>query len=1328
MANIFDIDVKLSGGKDQNVDTHLLNEQFHVFSKSPSSAATSLGSASNRSGHTVTATDVWAEEIPAFYEVPDMESTASLNPNENDLCRVGNGVAIYKNGAWSLEYASYMDIPDGHEFVNASGKPVIRFHKNRLARNLTVKNNAADDGLNSSAKIQGWDKDAQAPYEYVEAAPKFVSQFVTSTDKIVDGKPSKGYGPFVMAGTTSGDITKVLNEGTVDDNDYVANSFAGIIQYNKKRTDAIYVHAFEYCGHSLKTAYSDIEELSDIISKISVTAKGGLQGVSEDATTAGLSTKWVKLVDGKEVAAQQTDPDAYPVLTITTGSVDGNDNAKLVTGSAVQTYVDEAVEADGAIGEAISGAIEDATLADTTAPDKTSIEAAGTEDASKLVTVSQVTEYVTDYVAENAKVTVNSKANVQDITIQSGSTLDKTNGDGTVTKGDLVQIDVKQGKSDPDGSISLNISAVVNTAAWDEEKQEITDENALLVAGVAQQVINQTIINQITEVIGEVPDGETPTIGTAIEKAIEDATLADTEDAIANSSSTGKDPTDKKLVTAEQVKDYVVNHAQVTVKSGSTSVTSTGFEFVGAGTATDDIIVSSKLEEVTGTDNKKTGKVTYSATLTKATIDSSTGAIKDNSGNFVVSASDAEKIATAKAQAEIEAAVGAGEVIDSHISDVLAENTATLETSGAIKDGDDDKFITAKDAETLAQNAANAIDTGLMSIDTVKTNGIGLLDSTAAGSVKVSVTPATYTKKDGNVPGSWSSDSLASGYFTTAQSVSDAIADAVSSIVIPEINLSGNSKGYGIHFTTEESEGSGSSHYMHIATAQYMAGHGGADSGSWDTNTKGYLVTASTVETFVTDEVSKVATDLAALETKVDNFHKAGVSYKVLDTLPDPGVAYNGVIVLVPSVDNGKLDEKEAMSGSYVEHLCVNKGTDDAPQWVWEQIGTTEADLKNYVRMISEGQASGTLANQGSVYANITSEGYLSIGVASATDSVMGVSKLFSGHYEQMASVTNKSNTAVSLETVSEMFTRQDKTYAKKDEVVSSVNGVKGDIKLCVHNGVSNSPTPSEGEGTGMSTSTHANLWGTGVFTNSDYAEQITIVDSFVGLPWHGNDYSYLQTAALPSNAVTVENNFVMNADGKVITTIRPERMVSGFVATIATGLTSFVGDLNNLETSSTFYNHTAIETFIGDLSSLKEGSQMFSGCHSLTTFIGDLSSLEIGTGSLSTDASGMFQKTALTVESVENIADALPENPVVSTSTNKGCIAISWNSLTSDTAERQELVDALSGVLDKGWVLVTNSVLHPMFDTDKYQVVQSTVQPLDLEGEPQEIAYVIKK
>lgn len=187
--------------------------------------------------------------------------------------------------------------------------------------------------------------------------------------------------------------------------------------------------------------------------------------------------------------------------------------------------------------------------------------------------------------------------------------------------------------------------------------------------------------------------------------------------------------------------------------------------------------------------------------------------------------------------------------------------------------------------------------------------------------------------------------------------------------------------------------------------------------------------------------------------------------------------------------------------------------------------------------------------------------------------------------------------------------------------------------------------------------------------------------------------------------------------------------MVAGFSATTATGLTSFVGDLNNLERGSSFYGRSALETFIGDLSSLRNGCGMFSGCSSLTTFIGDLSSLEIGGNNAQNSSNGgIFNRTNLSVESVEIIADTLPENPEVDVDTQKGTIGISWDVLTSDTTERQKLVDALSGVLDKGWVLFTNSELLTMFDTEKYQVVQETVQPLDLDSEPQEIAYVIKK
>lgn len=44
-----------------------LNELFHIFSKSPVRSGQLLGSARNKSGHTITSSDVWSEDIPAMF-------------------------------------------------------------------------------------------------------------------------------------------------------------------------------------------------------------------------------------------------------------------------------------------------------------------------------------------------------------------------------------------------------------------------------------------------------------------------------------------------------------------------------------------------------------------------------------------------------------------------------------------------------------------------------------------------------------------------------------------------------------------------------------------------------------------------------------------------------------------------------------------------------------------------------------------------------------------------------------------------------------------------------------------------------------------------------------------------------------------------------------------------------------------------------------------------------------------------------------------------------------------------------------------------------------
>jgi hypothetical protein len=259
MANTFDTisDNPTSTGIS---NINLVNETFHVFSKSPASPATALGDASNRSGHTIVSSDVWAEEIPAFFfaKTTAAANTILANAQENDLCRIGDTIAICKNKQWVVTWNSYADIEDGHLFTNAAGDEVIRFHKNRVAHFLNLDNNANDNGQGLTAKVQGWDKDANdgngAPYEYIETAPQFVTQFVSPTDKIVKGIPSKGFGPIVMKGVNGTALTESIDS----DAGYISNSYAGIIQFNKTGNSGIYVHAFEYVGKKLHFHYKII--------------------------------------------------------------------------------------------------------------------------------------------------------------------------------------------------------------------------------------------------------------------------------------------------------------------------------------------------------------------------------------------------------------------------------------------------------------------------------------------------------------------------------------------------------------------------------------------------------------------------------------------------------------------------------------------------------------------------------------------------------------------------------------------------------------------------------------------------------------------------------------------------------------------------------------------------------------------------------------------------------------------------------------------------------------------------------------------------------------
>jgi hypothetical protein len=85
---------------------------------------------------------------------------------------------------------------------------------------------------------------------------KPVEQFVSPTDKVFAGFPSVGYNVLVYTTTKKSDNYTKVTEGETNDNFFVNNSFAGIIQFNKERNKTHFFAAslFEYAGDTLHEA------------------------------------------------------------------------------------------------------------------------------------------------------------------------------------------------------------------------------------------------------------------------------------------------------------------------------------------------------------------------------------------------------------------------------------------------------------------------------------------------------------------------------------------------------------------------------------------------------------------------------------------------------------------------------------------------------------------------------------------------------------------------------------------------------------------------------------------------------------------------------------------------------------------------------------------------------------------------------------------------------------------------------------------------------------------------------------------------------------------
>ena len=283
---------------------------YHSFSKMPAQNSTSLGNAINKSGHTVTASEVWAQDIPYYGKMgslDDVKSKVQPYARKNDMCYITAGADKGKtfqydgNGNWTDITATLVD---GALIKNANDDVVLLYHKGQTLTNLTADNNANTDSANNAARL--WAK-RNTEGVAIEGT-RLIEQFVSPTDKALNGLASVAYAPVIANGS--------LVSGT----NYYDYCFSGTILWATERTASTVIDCFEYVGDKLDTSITNIrEEIQDIIG---VTMEGVVAsvGTNDAATSAGIG------VDSTSKTS--------PKITFTAGSVEAGET-KLVSGGAV---------------------------------------------------------------------------------------------------------------------------------------------------------------------------------------------------------------------------------------------------------------------------------------------------------------------------------------------------------------------------------------------------------------------------------------------------------------------------------------------------------------------------------------------------------------------------------------------------------------------------------------------------------------------------------------------------------------------------------------------------------------------------------------------------------------------------------------------------------------------------------------------------------------------------------------------------------------------------------------------------------------------------------
>ena len=293
---------------------------YHTFTKLPVEDGLPLGSAINKAGHTVSATEVWTSEIPYFGKMgstADITSKVTPYAKENDMVQITSGAdkdKVFRRNEVDKTGKTFNDLwddvtsefVDGAKFKNANGDEVLVYHKGKKLELLNEGNNANITSKNNASRLWVGEGDNR----------RLVEQFVGVTDRSLNGLASVAYAPAIKKGNTD----------QVAGTHYYDYCVSGTILWAATNTTDSYITCFEYIGPKVSVS---IENLQDAMKVVQDTIENGVvSSVTSDSTADSLG-----------ITVDNTDK-TTPVIKASAGNISATET-KFVTGKTVYNYIAE---------------------------------------------------------------------------------------------------------------------------------------------------------------------------------------------------------------------------------------------------------------------------------------------------------------------------------------------------------------------------------------------------------------------------------------------------------------------------------------------------------------------------------------------------------------------------------------------------------------------------------------------------------------------------------------------------------------------------------------------------------------------------------------------------------------------------------------------------------------------------------------------------------------------------------------------------------------------------------------------------------------------------